>query len=85
MESDDGILRRNRVHLKKTNEVESPKKVKHESNVGADSNKDLNNESGQNVIKPIYNQSENEHSMSRERRSTRNKMPNRFKDFIVTK
>ena len=85
VESDDGILRRNRVHLKKTNEVESPKKVKHESNIGTDSNKDLNNDiSNQNVLKPVHNQSENEHSMSRER-SIRNMMPNRFKDFIVTK
>ena len=61
----------------KTNEVEGPKRVADEANVIADVN---------NVVKPVSNQNETQTSgMSREIRSTKNKMPCRFTNFIITK
>ena len=107
----DGLLRRNRLHLRKSNKVESLKNVDQHVSIKADRivNKDANvNDSkviandvnarnepavtvnsdtnSQRNVKNVGGHNEMQHNgMNRERRSTRNEMPDRFKDFTVTK
>ena len=67
--------------------VNDSKVIAHDVNVrnGPDATVDIDTNAQRNV-KNVSGHNEMQHNgMSRERRSTRNKMPGRFKDFIVTK
>ena len=104
VESNESLLRRNRVHLKKTNEVERPEIVKSDNDVKVcpsetvmrpnqdkglidDSNSPVNSDANsQKTVKPVNKDYEVKLKVpDREVRSTRNKLPKRYNDFVVNK
>ena len=92
VETDSGVLRRNRVHLRKSFENESSQSFDDvQTNVNSDDvcqnpvQVNVDGNVNHSEHSDVLNASNNVIPLNRSVRSTRNKLPDRYKDYVVSK
>ena len=91
VEPDSGVLRRNRVHLRKSFENESQSFDNVQTNVNSDDvhqnpvQVNVNCNANHLEASGVLNTSDNPILSNRSTRSTRNKLSDRYKDYVVSK